>query len=120
QPYPAAILRAFGVSLALHLAVVGGSELSQRFRAWKQGPLNQRSKSAHQKSAVIPPGANKNPLSTDSRDVTVVLVDIDPIPGPTEAPSPTKPIQSKNPELKRVDLIATQTKQPPLETVQAL
>ena len=120
QHYPASIVRAFAVSLALHLAVVGGGELSQRFRSWKHSPWNQSSKLAEERGVVIPPGAKKNPLTTDPRDVTIVLVDIDPIPHPTEASNPTKPVQSKNPEPKREDLIATQPTLPTgAETVQA-
>jgi hypothetical protein len=70
QHYPASIVRAFAVSLALHLAVVGGGELSQRFRSWKHSPWNQPSKLAEERGAVIPPGAKKNPLTTDTRDAT--------------------------------------------------
>jgi len=113
QLYPASIVRAFAVSLALHLAVIGGGELTQRFRSWKHGPWNQRLKLAEQKHAEIPPATRRNPLTTDSRDATLVLVDIDPIPVPTEASKATKPAQTRNTEPKPVDLVATQTKLAP-------
>jgi outer membrane biosynthesis protein TonB len=73
-----------------------------------------------QSRVVIPPGARKNRLTADTRDTTIVFVDIDPMPAAPEASNATKPVPSKNPEPKRVDLIATPAKPPPAaETVQA-
>ena len=113
QVYWEWIFRAFALSVAFHLAVLGGSELSRHLPWLKHTPWSQRLKSAEQKRGAFPRAGQKKPSSASPREVSITFVQIN----PNRAVPPSKPpdpVQTKNAEPVRVEKSAESRQAPPV------